>query len=415
MRVLSLHLENFRNYTALDLEFGSRVNVLYGDNAQGKTNVIEALYLSASVRSHRTSKDKELIFHGKDYYKVSIEIQSDQHNLHSESLALSFFDADKSIGAVYKKRRMAFHNSIELDKISRYFGLFNAVIFAPEDLLLIKEGPSVRRRFMDILISQIRPSYFYDLQQYSRFLNQRNRVLKQIRSSTGKIIKNQSIPELDAWDSCMAPYAARIIIQRKHFSKRIAEYAARFHSNISNQKENLELRYHTVTGLNEVGEEINTLIMPNADPNPEIMNDIETHLLNKWRQTQTDDIEKGVTGFGPHRDDLEMSLNNLSIRLYASQGQQRSAALALKLSELSILQEETDEMPVLLLDDVFSELDACRRMALLKSIGEAQVFITCTDRDFVSKELIPLCPSMFSDASSIRYFRVHEGQIEATN
>ncbi|NLT11343.1 MAG: DNA replication/repair protein RecF [Clostridiaceae bacterium] len=415
MRVLSLHLENFRNYIALDLEFGSRVNVLYGYNAQGKTNVIEALYLSASVRSHRTSKDKELISHGKDYYKVCIDIQSDRHNSRSESLALAFYDAEKSISNISKKRRQAFHNSIELDKISRYFGLFNAVIFAPEDLLLIKEGPSVRRRFMDILISQIRPSYFYDIQQYSRFLNQRNRVLKQLRAATGKIFNHQSIPELDAWDSCMAPYAARIIIQRKHFSRRIAECAARFHDNISDQKETLELRYHTVTGVNELGDDFKTLLMPNADPNPEVLYEIESFLLSKWKQTQSDDIDKGVTGIGPHRDDLEISLNNLNIRLYASQGQQRSAALALKLSELSILQEETDEMPVLLLDDVFSELDAYRRMALLKSLGESQVFITCTDRDFVSKELRPLCPSMFSDTDSIRYFHVREGRIEVTD
>ena len=398
MIVKSLHLENFRNYRRLDIEVGPSVNVFYGKNAQGKTNIIEALYLCASVRSHRTSKDKEIIMKGQDYFKAKLLFCPDDQCHLSESVSLCYhYDQNEEKG-IKKNTRIAKYNGVKLDRIAEYFGLFNAVIFAPEDLLLIKEGPSVRRRFIDILISQVRPRYFYDLQQYSRFLMQRNRLLKQLRASS----MLQNSPEdismrIEAWDLCMAPFAAEIIKTRALFLERLKHHAAHFHHMISDGQEELKLHYKTVSG-----------VMTSSENND--LDQIEKLLLSKWKESHKEDIEKGNTSIGPHRDDIEMSLNDLPIRLYASQGQQRTSALSLKLSELMIVREETREMPVLLLDDVFSELDINRRTALLKSIGNAQVFITCTDRSFIEKELCPICPDLFEKKDNIRFFRILEGQ-----
>lgn len=403
MRIQSVHLDHFRNYERLDLEVKPFINVFYGANAQGKTNIIEAIYLCACARSHRTSKDRELIAHGADHYGVKIVLCSPDNQAFNESVSLSFYDEAIDTDSPRKTRRIAAYNDVTLDKMSQFFGLFNAVIFAPEDLLLIKEGPSVRRRFLDLLISQVRPTYFHDLQIYSRLLLQRNRTLKILRTSSGAHrLTAEEEAEIEVWDYSMAPVSAGIIRERIAFAQRVSAIASEHHLLISSGKEKLFSKYKTVTGL------LSELVTAEGDV---IGTTIEKHLLSRWKATHQEDYDKGLTSIGPHRDDLELSLDGEGLRPFASQGQQRSAALALKLAELEILREETSETPVLLLDDVFSELDASRRAALLTNIGDAQVFITCTDRDFIDKELSPLRPDLFTGDARISFFRIEEGKV----
>lgn len=403
MRIQSVHLDHFRNYERLDLEVKPFINVFYGENAQGKTNIIEAIYLCACARSHRTSKDKEMIAHGGDHYGVKLILCAEAGSEFNESISLSFYDEEKEAASSRKTRRIASYNDVTLEKMSQFFGLFNAVIFAPEDLLLIKEGPSVRRRFLDLLISQVRPSYFNNLQIYSRLLMQRNRTLKLLRLSCGAHrLTAEEEAEIEVWDYSMAPVSAEIIRERMIFSERIASLASEHHHRISSGKEKLFIRYKTITGLlsdvASTGEE-------------EIGSKIKQHLISKWRATHQDDFDKGLTSVGLHKDDIELSLDGEGLRPFASQGQQRSAALALKLAELEIVRLETAETPVLLLDDVFSELDAGRRSALLSNIGDAQVFITCTDRAFIDNELSPLRPDLFEGEARIHFFRIEEGKV----
>lgn len=406
MRIRSIQINNFRNIEGLDLEVKPSVNILYGRNAQGKTNVLESIYLCACARSHRTSKDRDLIMHGKTNYKVRLLLSSDAQDEAYESVSLMFFDENDPSISTQKAKRVAAHNDVPVDRISRYIGIFNAVIFAPEDMLLIKEGPSVRRRYMDLLISQVRPSYFYSLQRYSKFIQQRNRTLKILRSvKKTRILSSEEEAELEIWDFSMAKIAAEIVAERLAFSERIAQTALRHHKRISDENEELLVRYRPVGGLNA---ELET-----ERDGQTVQETIEKHLISRWKASHQEDFEKGLTTTGPHRDDLELTLNGEGLRPFASQGQQRSAALALKLAELDILREETRESPVLLLDDVFSELDVQRRTALLSGLGHAQVFITCTDKEFVSKELIPLCPELFSGEKTFSFFKVQNGTVTA--
>jgi DNA replication and repair protein RecF len=403
MRIQSVHLDHFRNYERLDLEVKPFINVLYGQNAQGKTNIIEAIYLCACARSHRTSRDRELIAHGSDHYGVKIVLCSEENSAFNESVSLSFYDETLDPDSTRKSRRIAAHNDVTLDKMSQFFGLFNAVIFAPEDLLLIKEGPSVRRRFLDLLISQVRPAYFHDLQIYSRLLQQKNRTLKMLRTARGAHrLTAEEEAEIEVWDYIMAPVSAGIIRERIAFAERVSALASEHHHRISSGKESLFLKYKTVTGL---------LSEITSVEGEETGSKIENYLLSKWKATHQEDFDKGLTSIGLHRDDLELSLDGEGLRPFASQGQQRSAALALKLAELEIVREETTDTPVLLLDDVFSELDAGRRASLLSNIGDAQVFITCTDREFIDKELSPLRPDLFSGDARINFFRIEEGKV----
>jgi DNA replication and repair protein RecF len=413
MFIRSIYIENFRNYRRLELNVEPSINVFFGKNAQGKTNIIEAIYLCACVRSHRTSKDRELIFHGEQGYRIQLDMLAHRYHQvlvcqnesaasnprgipYEESLSISFIEAAETQEGFKKARRVAEHDHVPLERISDFVGIFHAVIFAPEDLLLIKEGPSVRRRYMDLLISQVRPCYFHDLLIFSKLLQQRNRTLKMLRQKNS--IHALSIleeSELEIWDYPLAETAARILSERIIFSERIRLISKEKHEQISHNTESLFVKYKTVTGI--LTEEIQ--VSPY-----EHIEEIQKILLSKWKDTHQDDYEKGITGIGPHRDDLELSLDGDGLRAFASQGQQRSAALALKLAELTILREETGEMPVLLLDDVFSELDEERRACLLSNIGDAQVFITCTDRSFIERELT-------GQSKQITFYEVSNGTV----
>ncbi len=334
-------------------------------NAQGKTNILEAVYLCACARSHRTSRDSDLIHQGQDIYRVKLSyaLQSGQE----EEIEIDYLDVVTQDPQRTKAIRQIYQNGVRLEKVGDLMGLFHAVIFAPEDLMLIKEGPATRRRFLDLLISQVRPTYFQDLQRYSRLLQQRNKMLKDLRD-----LKVESAQEqLEVWDLSLAQCAARIIAQRISYTQRITKLAENSHSTISSGKEKLNVRYKTISGIS------------NKDGVPEIAEKI----YRKYKTNVYEDIQKGLTSVGPHRDDLELVLNEEPMKPFASQGQQRSAVLSLKLAELEIITEDIGERPVLLLDDVMSELDADRRRCLLESIDQAQVFVTCTDANHVVSDI----------------------------
>lgn len=408
MYIKSIRIENFRNYGRLDLQVEPSINVLYGENAQGKTNIIEAIYLCTCARSHRTSKDKEMILHGQKQYKVSIVLASQRmtdHNAYDEKLSITYFEASDMPSEIIKAKRLIEYNEVPLERLSDLMGIFHAVVFAPEDLLLIKEGPSVRRRYMDLLISQVRPCYFHDLVTYTKILQQRNQTLKLLRQKkSSHLLDSSENGEIEIWDYPLSEVATRIIVERILFSKRISAIASQKHEQISGGKEKLFVKYRTVPSL------LSEDVLHNPEEKKE---KIESILLERFKNTHQEDYERGTTGSGPHRDDLELSLDGDGLRAFASQGQQRSAALALKLAELQIIMEETGEMPVLLLDDVFSELDSRRRACLLSNIENAQVFITCTDRSFILQEMKDsLEPSSQSKVPELTFFEVIDGSVQ---
>jgi DNA replication and repair protein RecF len=377
MYIRTIELNNFRNYHAQRLTVKPDINVFHGDNAQGKTNILEAVYLCACARSHRTSRDTDLILRGANHYSVRLEYVTGKGQ--QEELELRYFDPVPGDPQRQRPVRQIYQNGLLLERVSDLMGLFHAVIFAPEDLMLIKEGPASRRRFLDLLISQVRPVYFQDLQRFSRLLQQRNKLLKDLRESrmkeTGPATMGNTSDEREqvaVWDLSLAQCAARIIFQRQKFVERLNDLACYNHQQLSSGKEEINVKYRTFT---------NIMACNSVD-------EICERLILKYKTNLSDDIFKGLTSIGPHRDDLELTLNGESMKLFASQGQQRSAVLSMKLAELSILTEEIGERPVLLLDDVMSELDAVRRACLLKGMDQAQVFISCTDLSHVIRKMV---------------------------
>lgn len=357
MYIKNLKLNNFRNYKYFDIDFGSGFNVIYGENGQGKTNILEALFMCATGRSHRTSHDIDLI------------------NTEAESFCIDLFffsgGADKNIRFRYndQKQKSISVNDINIRKIGELMGNLNAVIFSPEDLMIIKQGPAQRRRFIDIALSQIKPYYFYYLQQYNKTLLQRNSLLKQIK-------KNRSFIEtIDIWDSTLSSLGENIIKERKIFSKEICELIRENHFYISGEKEELKLLY---------------------EPSVE-----EGDFLKKLKQNINGDIERESTSSGPHRDDFSYFINGENLKIYGSQGQQRTAVLSSKLAELSIMKKDAGESPILLLDDVLSELDEKRQKFLFDRIDNIQTFITCTSKNVLKNRL----------NFDVKYFNIVNGQL----
>lgn len=391
MRVKRLYLENFRNYPKLDLTFGPGVNVLSGDNGQGKTNALEAIYLCSCARSHRTARDSELIRQGENYYQINLLYDNGPYL--DQQIRLDYLAAVTGLEHRKTSSRDFYHNGIKQERIADLYGLFNAVIFAPEDLMLIKDGPQTRRRFMDLLLSQVKPAYFAALSTFTRILNQRNRLLKifrdQMADRDDSLLEDAKI-QLYSWDAQYALAAAQLIHWRFQLAARIHEHASKYQLMISDQKESLNVRYKTISGLDAT----------------KTVEEIETILLNRLEHAVKEDINRGNTGIGPHRDDLELRLNDDLIKVFGSQGQQRTAVLSLKLAELEYVKEITGETPVLLLDDVMSELDIKRRASLVEALKDCQVFITCTDTKSILQEL-----SVLSGSDEIHYFDVRGGEI----
>jgi DNA replication and repair protein RecF len=353
LNIRNIHLKNFRNYKILDLKFERDFNIIYGKNAQGKTNILEAIFLCSAGRSHRTSKDHELIKFGEDNYSVKIDLNKDA--------------IEKSIEVVYDKveKKKIKINEIPLKKIGNLMGQLNAIMFSPEDMMIIKEGPAERRRFIDIALSQLKPSYFYDLQQYIKILAQRNNLLKEIEY-------NKSLLDtIEVWNQSLAEKGSRIIKARKEYVDILARKAEEIHGRITNRNEKLKIRYMpSLEGIQDFSD----------------LSYINKVFLNNLERVKKRELIKCTTMVGPHRDEYELLVNNESLKLYGSQGQQRTAILSIKLSEVEIVKDEIGEYPVLLLDDVMSELDKNRQDYLLKNLRGIQTFITCTEKDNIEKE-----------------------------
>ena len=337
MIIKSIELRNFRNYENLDIHLDEGTNILYGDNAQGKTNILEAAYLSGTTKSHKGSRDKEMIRFGEKESHIRTVVQKKEKK----------YQIDMHLRKSGSKGVAV--NKIPIKKASELFGILNIVFFSPEDLNIIKNGPGERRRFLDSELCQLNKIYLSDLFQYNHILNQRNKLLKDIAQ------KESLKSTLDIWDEQLVRYGASVIRSRREFVREMNEVIQRIHSSITGEKEQIELIY---------------------EPNVEEEQFLEILLKNREK-----DFKFKNTSSGPHRDDMCVKINHIDIRKYGSQGQQRTAALSLKLSEIHLVERKIKDVPILLLDDVLSELDVNRQNYLLESIKNIQTMITCTGLD----------------------------------
>lgn len=337
MVIESLELKNFRNYEELNMEFDKGTNILYGDNAQGKTNILEAVYLSGTSKSHKGSKDREMIRFGMD-------------ECHIKTIILKK-EVPYRIDIHLKKNRPKgiAVNGIPIKKASELFGIVNFVVFSPEDLNLIKSGPQERRRFIDLELCQLDKLYVYNLVNYNKVLNQRNQLLKDLS------FRPELIDTLDVWDMQLAEYGRKLIEKRKSFMLSLDELLSVIHGKLTGEKEELHIYYEPSCSADEFEE--------------------------KLAESRERDIRYKITNVGPHRDDISFYVKENDLRKYGSQGQQRTAALSLKLAEIEIVKRIIKDMPILLLDDVLSELDSKRQNHLLNHIHEIQTIITCTGLD----------------------------------
>jgi len=332
--IKSIELADYRNYGSLAMQFDRGTNILYGDNAQGKTNVLEAIFVVATTKSHRGSKDKEIVSFGKEeghirayLEKDSVETRIDMHLRKSGSKGIAI-DGQK------------------IKKAADLLGLCNVVFFSPEDLGIIKNGPAERRRFVDMELCQLDSLYLYNLNHYNKIVNQRNKLLKDM------YMNPELKGTLSVWDMQLVTFGSKIIERRRLFIKQLNEIIYDIHRKLSGDQEELTIHY---------------------EPDVEI-----EEFEKRLRLNQERDMRAKTTSVGPHRDDFSFMTGELDIRKYGSQGQQRTAALSLKLSEIELVKKMTKDTPILLLDDVLSELDANRRNFLLNSIGDIQTIITCT-------------------------------------
>ncbi len=344
MLVRGLTLRNYRNYRDLSIDFCDNINIFLGKNAQGKTNIIESVYYSAFGRSHRTNNDSDLIFWNEP--GGIIELLFDRIGIEH----IIKFEFRRG------KRRSILWNGSPI-KRSELIGKLNVVLFSPEDLFLIKGAPAERRRFLDREISQASPAYCHDLIAYTHIVSQRNALLKKIREQSA------SVEMLELWDGQMAEYAYRIATKRLEAVKKLSMLSKSMQKRISSDAEDLSISY-MISSMEE-----------------NMTKDLLSWYNEKIAALRNSDISRGSTGIGPHHDDLVISVNGVALRSFGSQGQQRTGALALKLSELEFLHMETGEYPILLLDDVMSELDGTRRHQLLDFIRQEriQTLVTATD------------------------------------
>lgn len=372
MKIASLYVVNFRNYSQCNLPLSSMINVFYGKNAQGKTNLLEAIFYGAFGLSHRTSSEEDLLKLGTEAMAVGINFDS--------------FSGKHEVKLKKYRQQQKWKKEIWLDgakiRPKEHYGALNTVMFSPEDLQLVKGEPALRRRFFDMQISQTDPIYYDLLVKYNRVLLQRNRLLKVLRDEGGR----EEV--LQPWNQEFSKLATAITKKRLTALAKLETIASAIYASITSNQEELKVHYELKANNGE-------MLYPSSAA--ELTEAFYTeHLAERQRV----DILRGNTGIGPHRDDLQLLLNGLSLRSFGSQGQQRSGALALKLSQLEYVHREIGEFPVLLLDDVMSELDDSRRAQLLLFIdGRVQTFITVNDRELI--------PNLASNA----YFRIENGVI----
>lgn len=369
MFINELELTNYRNYEKASVTFSKGINVFLGENAQGKTNLMEAIYVLAMARSHRTSSDKELIQWDKDFAKISGRVQKTNASFPLEII-------------LSKKGKRARLNHLEQKKLSSYIGNLNVILFAPEDLSLVKGSPSVRRKFVDMELGQMSPVYLHHLVEYQHILKSRNVYLKQL-----SMRKASDFTFLEVLTEQMAIHGASILAERFLFVEQLQKWAQQIHQEISKQKEILKVEYHTSVPLD--------------NPTDKEMN--YKNLMESYKNNRERELEQRTTVTGPHRDDLKFFVNDRNVQTYGSQGQQRTTALSVKLAEINLMQEITGEYPVLLLDDVLSELDDSRQTHLLRAIqNKVQTFLTTTSLDGIEQNLI----------ETPRVFNIDQGQVE---
>ena len=337
MYIESVQLKNFRNYKNLELYLDPGTNIFYGDNAQGKTNILESVYLCGTTKSHRSSKDREMIRFEQEEAHIRMAIKKNTLSYRIDM----HLKKNKSKGIAI--------NAQPIRKAKELFGVINLVFFSPEDLHIIKNGPAQRRRFIDLELCQLDSVYLSDLTSYHQVLNHRNRLLKDLSFNTNLL------EMLNIWDLQMIRYGKKIISKRAAFIQELNEIASEVHKNLTGGKEYLEILYEPDTKEEDLEE-------------------------NLQKNREKDKIRK-LTSIGPHRDDLNFMINGMDIRKYGSQGQQRTAALSLKLSEISLVKKKVKDTPVLLLDDVLSELDSHRQNYLLECLQDIQTLVTCTGLD----------------------------------
>lgn len=365
MRIQGLSLKDFRNYSDLELKCDKNITILIGDNAQGKTNILESIFLLATGRSHRTNKDQDLLRWHSPAFTIKAHFVR-QAILHS----MEYRYEDET------RKKTILMDGIEY-KLKDTIGQITTVFFSPEDLLLVKGMPSLRRRFIDLEISQVNKAYFKYLHQYGRIITQRNNTLRLIRE------KKHPQDILDIWDDQLADYGEKLVLKRLEAVKKMSMLARLMHRKITDGKEDLLLQYKS-----------NSEYINKPDMTKEI-------IARDLKECRIQDIARSTTSVGPHRDDLFFSVNGNDLRIFGSQGQQRTGVLALKLAEIEYMKSEMGEYPILLLDDVLSELDKERRKYLVDTIKDrVQTFITTTGVDNID---IPF------DKTDIIY--VNKGQI----
>ena len=335
MWIKKIKIKNFRNYESEEINLEKNINIFYGQNAQGKTNIIESIFLCSLGKSFRTKKDKEMIKLNEQNAVVEVEYEKS--------------DRDGNIKIEIGNKKNIYLNGIKIKKLSELLGNLNIVIFTPDDINILKGGPQNRRRFLDIMISQLRPNYMHILNLYIKTMEQRNNYLRQIKEEH----KDENL--LEIWDEKLAEYAIKIYEYRKEFIEKIIKKLDIIHKNITNGEEQIELEYVTEC-------------------------DSKEKYLKLLKERRKLDIIKGFTTKGIHRDDFMIYINKKEIKIFGSQGQNRTAMLSLKLAELQVIYDEIGEYPILLLDDFMSELDKTRRKNFLENIEGTQVIITGTEK-----------------------------------
>ena len=355
MKLTNLQLQNFRNYESVQLEFTDGVHVFIGENAQGKTNLMESIYALAMTKSHRTTNDKELIGWNKEFATIKGTVEK---TATKTNLELQFS----------KKGKNAKVNYLEQKRLSSYLGNLNVILFAPENLTLVKGSPQNRRKFVDMELGQMSSLYLYDLVEYNRVLKQRNTYLKQLA-----IKKKQPDEYLEVLSEMLSELASKIVFHRLDFMKQLEALAIPIHDQLSLGREKFSVSYQATIPLEDG---------ITASQMKEIY-------MNQFKKNQTREADQATTLIGPHRDDLIFYLNEIPVQTYGSQGQQRSTVLSLKLAEIELMKLSTGEYPLLLLDDVLSELDDDRQTHLIKAIeNKVQTFITTTSLDGIKQQFI---------------------------
>ena len=356
MYIKDIYLKNFRNYREQTIELNENANVFYGNNAQGKTNILEALYFAALGRSFRTFKENELIKINHEYSNIIITyIKNDREN----TIEINLNKGNKKTIKI---------NGVKINKSSEIVGNINIVIFSPDDISILKQGPQLRRKFLDVFISQLKPKYLFELLEYNRILDNRNACLK-----------SKKIDTLDVWNEQLASKMEILYKYRKEYIDKLQEKIITIHPGLTNNQEEIKIIYKTN--------------FTDKDSFIELL-----------KMNEQSDLFKGYTQEGAHREDFEILINGNSLNMYGSQGQHRTAILSLKIAELNIIKEEIGENPVLLLDDVTSELDEQRVMSIFDVVKDYQILITCTDLAQILK--------YDSLTKNIKMFNINSGHIE---